>query len=189
MNQNEDTLRDRLHEEATAERPPFSPELHQRIMRNVRNPQRLSLSSWRIKPSRWLVAAAAAICFSAGALSIIRLVISHRTSVPGPPAQIAIIPPTVTPSAPTASIPLNLNVGGILSARLWPPELAMRLPISGVGHLPPAEQLPAPSYDPPGSPEWLFARLQQPAISAQMALADTIPPDMRALAGLAKLRQ
>jgi hypothetical protein len=65
----------------------------------------------------------------------------------------------------------------------------MRLPIAGQARLPQAEQLPAPSYDPPGSPEWLFARLQQPATSAQMALADMIPPDMRALAGLAKLHQ
>ena len=66
MNQNEDTLRDRLHEEATAERPPFSPELHRTSCGTFAILNALSQSSRRIKPSRWLIAAAAAICFSAG---------------------------------------------------------------------------------------------------------------------------
>jgi hypothetical protein len=188
MNHNEDTLRDRLYEEAMAERSPFSPELHQRIMHNIRNPLPAHESPRRIRVSGWLITAAAAICLSVGALSIIRLVASHHSSVSSPPALMPDARQASIAATPT-SIPLTFNIGGIFSATLWPPELAVRLPISGGVHLPPAEQLPAPSYDPPGSPEWLFARLQQPETSAQMALADTIPPDMRAMAGLAKLRQ
>jgi hypothetical protein len=191
MNQNEDTLRDQLHEEAMAERPPFSSEVHQRIMQRVRNSQSVSKSLPPMRPSRRLEVAAAAICIAAGVLSLTWGVHSIHTRAlntvlkitgnPQPKPDLAAAPPT--------SIPLTLNIGGIFSARLWPPELSVRLPISGAGRLPPAQQLPAPSYDPPGSPEWLFARLEQPATSAQMALADMIPPDLRALAGLAKLRQ
>jgi hypothetical protein len=185
MNQNDDSLRDRLRANAMAERPPFSADIHQRIIRNIRNPLPVNESSRRIKVSAWLIAAAAAICLSVGTLFTIRLVNSRRVSS----VKIVVNPPILASDARQASFPLTLNIDGIFSARLWPPELAMRLPIAAQGLLPQPEQLPAPSYDRPGSPEWLFALIQQPATSAKMALADTIPPDMRALAGLAKLRQ
>jgi hypothetical protein len=188
MNHNDDTrdpLRDRLRAEAMTERTPFSPQIHHDIMRRVRNPQPVGESSRRIGISRWIIGVAAAICLSVGAFAIIRLVNFHRA----PSVKIAVNPPTAPSDARQASFPLTLNIGGVFSARFWPPELAIRLPIAAQSQSPRPKQLPPPSYDPPGSPEWLFARIQQPATSAQMALADIIPPDMRALDSLAKLHQ
>ncbi len=191
MNQNNDPLRDRLRAGAIGERPLFSAEIQHRIMRRVRNSQSVIEPLPRIRPSRRLEVAAAAIFIAVGVLSVAWGIHSIHTRALNTVSKIAgnLQPKPDIASVTSPSFPLTLNIGGIFSARLWPPELAVRLPISGAGHLPPPEQLSAPPYDPPGSPEWLFARLQQPATSAQIALADTIPPEIRALAGLAKLRQ
>ena len=196
MNQNEDAqtgdrdpLRDRLHEDAMAERPPFSAEIHRRPHAAVFVIRIQSLH--RLGGKVAFKGAAAAICFSAGALSIAWLVGDHGVPAPVAPAKIAGNPRQANQNTrqaamapPPNSIGLTLNIGDLISARLWPPEIAMRLPAFDAGVPPRPAQVPSPqasSPEPPGSPEWLLDRLQEPARSAQAALAGMMPPDVHAL--------
>jgi hypothetical protein len=86
-------------------------------------------------------------------------------------------------------IRLTLNLGGIVSARIWPPRISMGLPLV-VANAPVAEELPAQTtLAPLGSPEWLLARFAEPASGAQAALIDLMPPEMHALAGQTGFQQ
>jgi hypothetical protein len=79
---------------------------------------------------------------------------------------------------------LAVNIGDIFFISFWPPEIILSLPLaqSSAPHY--SEHLPveaAPAMGLPGSPEWLLARLQEQASSAQAALFDVIPPQARVL--------
>jgi hypothetical protein len=186
-----DPLADRLRNEAMAGRPPFSRELHHRIMERVRGTD-LALKLPRgIGHARRLATAAAALIVAALGLTALRIEHSHRASMRTHSMTMADHVPSPTPNAmqpaiPAAALPafLTVDVGGVFSARFWPPEIIVSLPMaqSSPPHF--SEQLPAqaaPAIGLPGSPEWLLARLQEQTNNAQAALADVIPPEVRVL--------
>jgi hypothetical protein len=91
-------------------------------------------------------------------------------------------------TAPPAPMAVSVNVGDILSASIWPPEVRINLPVLEV--MPSAEPVePQSASSSPGPPEWALSRLQEPAGSAQSTLADLIPPSLRSLAGLLVVRR
>jgi hypothetical protein len=196
MNQEEDSLRDRLRKEAAVERPPFSAEIHQQILRLIRNRRPGSESPRRIKVSGWLIGAAAGMCLIVGALSVDWFARTHKAQSP---VKIAVSPqPKIQAVRQTAMVAprglasLTLIVDGVISGRLWPPEITVRLPLAGGGGPLRDERDAAPQVnvsEPLGSPEWLLDRLQYPARSSLTALAGVIPPDVRALAALTKLQR
>jgi hypothetical protein len=179
-------VRQKLHQAAMAERPAFSPEIHQRIMHGIGKAESHRQSS-RTNLTPWLVGAAAMLLLSAGVTSVNWWIRSHRlgertstattagnrrTGAPIPTPAPAASPPSAQP------IQLAINLGGVISARAWPPQVSIGSP-TGAADVPAPEQLPVQPIDSPlGSPEWLLARLQQPASSARAALLGLMPPSL-----------
>ena len=185
--ENRDAVRERLREEAMAERRPFSPEIHDRIMRGIRKKTSASQPS-RMSISGRLTGAAAAILLLTGMIAIDRLLQGARTKSPGPVVTIGRdshmetgIPSRDAVDLSAMPVHFTLNIGGVLSAGICPPRISIGLPVVVAGSLVP-ENLPTQTPDAPlGSPEWLFAQLQEPASNAQAKLIDLVPLDMRAL--------
>ncbi len=193
-----DRMIDRLRDEAMAERPLVSADMHRRIMNEVHRERMTGerLAGERRQLWRWLpgsaVAALVAIAVVAGAWSwrlhrelIAKRPISVVTNVvPSAPAAEHIAPPLQTPVA------VSIDVGGVLFARVWPPQVRIKLPV-GDGSAAPGsvESSSATPAARAGSPEWMLAGLQAPASSAQATLVDLVPPNFRALAGLVSLHQ
>jgi hypothetical protein len=170
MNRNDnqrDLLAERLHREGLAERPPFSPQLHRRIMLRAQAPSRPDFR-------RWLVAAAALLAVTTWTV--------HRFMRPILP--ITIVQYTQRSNAEIASAApddnLSVNFAGLVSAGLFPPEIRISVPVASDSAEPePADQSPAPSTATPGSPDWVMASLPDPATSAVSALVDVMPPNFQ----------
>ena len=198
QNESSDPLADRLRREAMAERPAFSPELHEQILRSfpssgapgegeggglfgpfeLRSPPQPSPGvpgegAWQpARFVRWSAAVAAIILLG------LTLMHSHHTTPTNPPVEIAKNIP-VTPSQPDFSIDSSIDVGGVLSAKLWPPEIAVSLPSTDA---PTPSQPAVASID---SSDSLLATLQNPTQSATSALVDAMPPSVRTLIEMA----
>jgi hypothetical protein len=182
--ENRDPLADRLRQEALLERPGFSRELHERIVQRIRE------EKWIIDPVRspWFgrrlaIAAAVLLVASIGAWML------RPRQLPGPPpsadnSQQAQVPALASADSPGVEIP------GVLSARLWPPEIAFGPPVADATDSKPADEPATESRAPVDGPQWLIARLQTPAASADDALADLLPPDLGdLLGGLARMKE
>ncbi len=160
-----DPLPDHLHREALAERPAFSEERHQLLLTHLIAP--------KPTPATWFPRAAAALILTTTLIAAYTL--SHHT----PPTPIVHITPTSLPPLPIASstpeIPLvTVNFANILSLNVWPPFINSVL----------TTPAPQPDFPPTPSPtpvDWLVDQLQQPSASANAALADLIPPNLRNL--------
>jgi hypothetical protein len=156
-----DPLAERLHREALAERQPFSPELHSRILERIREVKPAINSPSVFSRTRWLAIAGAILASIAIGLSLL----AHSHRAPAPIAQI--VPPA--PSAPVitplpTSGTISLALGAQLSANLWPPQISITLPSTGEPSARTAEQ--------PDS------TIPDPAESAQAALSDVVPPNI-----------
>ena len=93
-----DVLRELLGKESRRELPEFSPLLHARIMRNIRECERTDTSPrWRLTPAWYGLAAAAAL-----AIGVSLWVFSTAPNKVVHPSPVAINPsnPTVTPTYP-----------------------------------------------------------------------------------------
>jgi hypothetical protein len=199
-----DPLAGRLRREAMAERPQFSEQLHERILRQIHEepfpdgpeiafaPVTSSRNRWR-----WLATGAAAAAI-AGLLAISPWLMRRHPPSSDETTTIArgiplsrTNPPLTAASFAAAEHPVN--IGGILYARLWPPGVTVRLPESINDALPAPQQAEVQSSNPtapPGSPEWLLAAIEEPAQNeASSALSDAIPPEARVLIGMAESRQ
>lgn len=173
--------RDRFRNAAMAERPPFSPQIHGRVMSAIhRSAPRRSLPATRV--GRWLGGvAAAALLVLAGGMLTHRFDRQGRYAPPQPPTVIATNPPpaaqTPASSADLLAPPLHLTITlrGTLSATASPLRIAIGLPALRADASPPNEAAASPAAAPLGSPEWLLARLQQPARQAQAELAGVLP--------------
>jgi hypothetical protein len=186
-----DTLADRLRGEAMAERPEFSPELHNQILDRVRQTDQAVTLPDGMGDRRWRSIAAAAVIAAAFGLTALWIEHSHRSPTRNNSLPVVdrlpLLLPNAIPTAIVAEVPrasFAVNIGGVFSARIWPPQIIVNLPIAQ--SLAPRLQEPlsiqsAPATGLPGSPEWLLARLQEPASSAQAALVDVIPPEVRIL--------
>lgn len=187
-----DPLADRLGREAMAERPAFSPELHHRILKRVRGERLFVKSPQRFWPGRWPTIAAAAAILAVSGLIAFWIARSHSAPVPNPPASVVEnvlpLPPKAQEpsiSAAPASVAVSVNLGGVLSARLFPPEISVSLPTVSISLLSqPPEAQAAPSTTLPGSPDRLLESLLEPMSSAQVALIDVMSPIIRVLIGL-----
>jgi hypothetical protein len=201
-----DPLANRLYRDAMAERPSFSPELHQRIVQRLRaerfaskSPsQSLKLGPW------WLPRAAAVAAVLVVLVSVLPWVIHpHRPAANPPPVIIASNPPpspTALPAnwqlpsipQPPANDALTISLGGVLSARLSASGVTIRLPatdasVASVPQRPVRERSSSSTaLGLPGSPQWMLARLEEPTISAKTALAGLVPPEVLILADLAR---
>ena len=204
LNDPSDPLAERLRREAMQERPDFSRQLHQRILRQVRAIDRRarqrssnpSLVPWH-DHWRWFAVGAAA----AGIVGYMAIspwwMQAHRAEPDDSKAIVRNIPQRSTePQSPVSSLAAvehTVNVGGILYARLLPPGITVRLPENIVDQPPAPERVelqPASTTAPPGSPEWLFGSVEQPwKDSASAALADVMPPEAHFLIGLARSQQ
>jgi hypothetical protein len=192
MNQKPDPLRDHLREEAEAERPVFTGKRHRRIMRHVRDLLAVSDLPRRMMVSRWLMGAAAAICFMVGVTFFRVHHISSHLAAP----RIAISPhPVLSPVAMTEPVnlpSLTIDFGGVISARLLPPEISVRLPGIDSGVLLREEATSgAQTADTErlASPEWLLDRLGEPARRSLASLSGVMPDNVQALAAMAKLQR
>jgi hypothetical protein len=195
-----DPLADSLRREAMAERPQFSPQLHQRILRQIHDQHLAADEESAITAprsfgrGRWLAAGAAAAIIM-GFLAISPwLMRAHPTMPGGSKTTVQTIPqPPIQPQSTTSSLAAAerpLNLGGILYARLLPPGVTVCLPESITGAPSAPERVaaqPANPTAPPGSPEWLLAAIEEPAQrAATAASADVIPPEARLLIELAQ---
>jgi len=198
-----DPLADSLRREAMAERPQFSPQLHQRILRQIHDQHLAADEESAITAPRsvgrwqWLAAGAAAAIIM-GFLAISPwLMRAHPTMPSGSKTTVQTIPQPPIQPQPTASslaaAERPLNIGGVLYARLWPPGITVCLPESITGAPPVPERVtvqPADPTAPPGSPEWLLAAIEEPTQSAtSAALADVLPPEAQFLIGSTKSHQ
>jgi hypothetical protein len=184
IHQTDDDVRRKLHQAAMAERTPFSPEIHQRMMQGIHEPKLLPPSS-RTNLAAWLTRVAAVLFLLAGVASISLWIHAHRSPAPTPAGAIVRDLPTSAPTPTPAATPLSgqpiqlaINLGGVVSARAWPPQISIGSPIVAADVSTP-EPLPVQPIDSPlGSPEWLLARFQQPASSARAALIGLMPPSL-----------
>ena len=145
-----DPLKDRLQLEADAERPAFSPALHHDLMAQIRNPQNISH-----RAPRRLFAYAAALLLLA---SLTAITAWYATRTPQPPTQNKIVPSQIAehPAIPPHNL-LAFQVGNLLAARAWPPQLAISLPFPDVS---PAPQPPKPQNAPAALPQWMITKIE-----------------------------
>lgn len=172
MNRNDDSLEARLRREAADERPAFSRELHSRMMNQISAER--SARKWR-----WPALAAAA--------AIVLGVTFYLLNEPLTPERAEVVQTTEGISSEPLVIPdLSVNVGGIISAQLWPPGVGLELPVDLGGKATANEsQSPAIQKEPQGAPDWILAQLDEPSNSAQAALASALPPEVRVLIAFA----
>jgi hypothetical protein len=167
-----DPLAARLRREALAERPVFSSELHEQILERISQtsaaPQRAQISR------RWLMPAAVAAAILVG-LSLIH---SRPAAPTNPPLEIAKNLPDA-PAMPNFSMDSSVDLAGVVSAKLWPPEVAVSLPSTDA--TPPAPVAEAPA----DSSNSLLAAFQNPTQSATSAVVDAMPPSVRTLIAIA----
>ena len=193
MNANQeihDRLRKQLADEAIAERPAFSPAMHNRMMLAIQQSESVRQPS-SFTANRWLMGAAAGLLFATG---VVFFAERDRVAVSQPPLAMmdGQLHPNESRSSPDVTevsskpVGLNFNVGSIISAQTLLPRFSIRLPIN-FGNAATREEVASLPVPPPiGSPEWLFARFQEPANRAQAAMAELMPPNMRGLGGEAK---
>jgi hypothetical protein len=166
-----DALGQRLRREGMAERPAFSEELHRRILDGIDG--RLVK---RIVWPRWV--AAAAVLMLCGWAAIALRPVHHATLTVGPTEIVGVVPQAAV-DVPAPRI--TVEFGGIVSGQLWPPRITVNSQIS--------EPVDAPVGPRLGSPEWMLACFEEPARSAQAALADVAPANVGTLLGLDSGRQ
>jgi hypothetical protein len=184
-----DPLADRLRSEAMAERPAFSRELHLRVLERVRETKLATEMPRGIGKGRWLAIAAAVLIVAAAGLTAFQ--ITHLQHLPGQTRSLPLGDQTPRSSAlqPVLSneVPstfLAVGNAGVFSARLWPPEITLSLPIARSSAPPISEHSPATAeavISLPGSPDWLLDKLQEQTSSVQSTLVELIPPQARAL--------
>ena len=174
----DDPLMDRLRREARAERPPFSAELHARIVREVKNGDAASLKL-AASPffGGWLVFRVAAVVILGVGLTAI-WEMHLRRGAAGNSVVIDRTPKVERGGRPVA-IFSPIDIGGVVSARLFPPEVRIQLPVIGGAALPESE-------DSQAEPSSVFEPLDTPADSAARAIADMVPPSLRAMVRLAQ---
>ena len=182
MNQNNDSpdgqtdpLIEQLRQDALADRPAFSPELHQRILRHVRAAQPRTQTAVRYWSRIAAVAASLLICLWVAHRP-------HRTIPAGKPevAQRVSIPTSMPQPMVSAGpfIPSELHIKGLVSATLWPPEIQVELPINlAVAQVPE----PQPVAESAGLPQVLLNALQQQTNDANAALSGVVPANLRDL--------
>jgi hypothetical protein len=176
----------RLRGEAAAERPPFSQDLHERILARVRA-DAVSDVVTRPRPRQWRIAAlAAGVLLAAATFVLYREFLADSTAPLHPPLAEAPIPlePLAPPDANAdTAAPPEFEVAGIIAARLWPPSLAVRLPIGTVTQPDTSVAVISESKDVPAS---LLATLGVPVDRARDALAGALPPEFAYLASIAR---
>jgi hypothetical protein len=194
-NRMDQEIADRLRREAMAERPPFSPALHDRIMQQVHGESSAGNAPMRIPAGRRLAAAAvaAAILLACG-LSIYWALCQQSAPSSYDPARIvsAVNRPEIDLRQPAEaaeqdSSALTVNFGGIPLGSFQPQGMLLRLPVAGTNIPLVSVQVSADTATIPVQsdlPEWLLALLQEPARNANGVLADIIPADVRQLLGL-----
>jgi len=185
----DDAMGARLRDEATAERPAFSPALHQRVLNGVRS-EAAATTTMMTRQWPWPRAIAAGVVVAIG-IGLVVTVVARRQRREG--ASLPTVARAV-PAAPArearsltevaAAVTRPVNIGGVLSAQLWPPEIGVRVPGITGGTEDVSAQSPTPAKSPPpappGSPEWLLARLQAPTERAAEVFGDVMPPEVRA---------
>lgn len=177
-----DALRERMRSEAISTRPAYSADFQGRIMDAVRAER--GLSARRKQQQLWnsSLAVAAGIALIVG-VSTVWLRVSPQT--PKSPDRITAVNtvPKGRPVVSLAELPTSVEVGGFITAKVWPPEIAVRLP--GVvpirSNRSDAKTEVATAAQPVGLPEWILGKLDVPANKAQLALKEALPPGMRAL--------
>lgn len=190
----DDPLGQQLRRAAMEERPAFSPGLHRQIAARIGAEGRPDRSRLRI--GLWpAAAAAAAIILLASALLLYRSVSSSRDRMKptalGPRtapddnrshARANAIDPILALGNGGAGDP---DGGNLISARLWPPALVVRLPIriplepSSIASESPPK--PPAVLSLPGSPRWLLSSLQAPEDRAVSSVTQVIPQPLRPL--------
>jgi hypothetical protein len=168
-----DPLAQRLSKEAQLEQPSFSPQLHYQIL------QRIQSDGSAIDPSRsrWFTfaQAAAAVVLITSIWFVSWMLRSHHRSIQ--PQPISISKQSELPGS-LVSATLTVEIPGVLSANLWPPEIRFWPYIPRLDSLSADQLQPQPVSSIP-SPQWLIARLQAPSTSANEILADLAPPELR----------
>jgi hypothetical protein len=176
-----DPLADRLRLCAASERPAFSAELHRDITVEI---AREAISE-RLDPQirRWIRAAAAVIL--AALIPLAWWTLRSGRNRPSPPTVVSVERSHSGGSAPTDVMALMSSTDNLISARLWPPALLVRLPIPAPIETPSpvAEDAPAATapIELPGSPGWLLAALQQSEDRALSTFDQVLPPQLRDL--------
>jgi hypothetical protein len=183
-----DPLAEILGKEAMAERIPFSPELHHRILKQIREEAQKPLPSRRSWRSPSFAAAAAVILITSIGLATWMLRSKHRPMLQSSTTHLK---KRESPQLPD-SIDFRVEAPGILSANLWPPEIRIDASVFAappqtptsynegyVKLIVPPPQTPFIEF--PASPEWLLAHLQAPTTSANEVLLDVIPPELNDL--------
>jgi len=181
-----DPLADRLRSEAMAERPGFSVELHDRIIGRIGQAESAVGTDGGAGIGR-RVAIAAAVIIAVG-LGAILVGYLHRTTpgnYRGTIARSVVGPEPNGMPTNLLPVPLAIDFGGVLTARCWPPEVVLRMPMARTSVESGAAQA-APAIGLPGSPEWLLAQLDEQTNNAQTALADVFPAEVRAFFPRAK---
>jgi hypothetical protein len=172
-------LGEKLAREAMAERPPFSAELTQRILDRLDREGSASPRSWR----KWAIAAAAMLALSGVIWLMVYGAHEHPVIVKNIPR-----PPAGTMPMDLPSMDLSIDFSGVLSARLIPPEITVASPVTETAAADAPESQPDQSVTSSAvadSPQWLVAAITSPASSAQAALAEVMPPEIKDLLGLA----
>jgi len=184
MNENEfpnDALTDALRRQAMAERPAFSPELHERLVQSVHD-ERIAGSAPRpLRIGQWY-AAAAAVLIACGLAAYVMRSQSVLPTIRSSPIVTNVTNPLPAPAA---------DLGGIVTAQIWPPKLTVQLPSTeaGISLISQPRQAPPQQANNRASlPDMLFAMLQEPTTGANGALKDVMPPEISLLADVIGLK-
>jgi hypothetical protein len=184
-----DRLAERLREEASANRPQFSQQLHERILNHVHDQNEADESLRTLRTHR-VFRYAAAVAILATFLAVSWKVRTRRTSVPVP--QNAVVKkdfgPRTNPVKPSPGA-LEFQIAGVLSADLLPPRIEFQTPSFNLSAVPRPNDAPSVAVAdamPSGIPERLLSGLRNPAVSASDSLKDLIPPNFRLLLPLAQ---
>jgi len=201
-----DPLMDRLHREALAERPPFSEALHSRIMQDAKDAKPFRLlgalgvlavikifnrqdaksakklvqngdaASLKLAASPFLRIAALLLA-PIGLIALWTICSRHIVSQN---LAVSIREPEMRHTPRPVAIFDRFDLGGVVSARLFPPEIQVQLPVIAV---PPS--LPE-SQNSQAQTTSVFDSLDAPTNHAIQTIADMVPPSLRAMVKLAQ---
>ena len=182
-----DPLAERLRDEARADRPRFSPQLHERIVQHIRYQIEADDARHTLRTHR-LVRYAAVMAILATFLTVSWKLRSHRPSVPTPP-NVVVKKDFEPRTSHVKPIPgsLEFQIAGVASADLLPPCIEFQMPSFNLSSSPRPDAPPTVADSmPSGLPERLLSGLRNPAVNAGDSLKDLIPPNFRLLLPLAQ---
>jgi hypothetical protein len=178
----DDPLGQQLRREAMAERPGFSPRLHDRFVAGLRSGRQIAPWQGYLPKLAAIAAAILLIVFVLAEVRTKKVISTVDKSISSPvlnPPVIALV--KQPPLAQFVMPQLTVRVPGLFTETLWPPRIALDLQHAQA----PSESATADTDEatPTHLPDWIVAQLNRMAGDCTTPIQQVIPPAWRTMLG------